>query len=449
MDGIDRFGTSFKHDYLFLFNCELIDKDNFIFRGRFPNILDILDKEKIPDSNNTKIEGYKYVYFPNNLYYEYADLFPNYTTFVISDPYFLIKKKNNCHFVLTSTLHYERNSKYDKNIIPYYLAINRKSQYEVSYRYIGFDIGLCYVIPFFIILFCIYYCKLFWFIFFMKLQFYVYTRRLILLSIPLIISNLLMKYILPFSLVYSFFKSYILINLIFLLDGNSILEFGNIKALFKKYLLICFAIDGTLNLLIDYIIYFIPSINNLYYDAIKNLVEHIALLIYTFKSYETKYLSFEKQFLYEIRLKSILSLFYVFKIAIYKKVIKFAFLYSCVFVGFQIYKIIFLYDYVDAFFFNYFINTGLELFFVLILVKMFYPENLTIFYFIPVRYDYNSKIYNVQITKEENKLKISNLNENILENEIKKNNIPLVFINPFSKSDEVFDNAHIGEIVKI
>ena len=131
--------------------------------------------------------------------------------------------------------------------------------------------------------------------------------------------------------------------------------------------------------------------------------------------------------------QNILSFFYVFKIVIYQKVIKFAFLYSCVFIGFQIYKIIFLYDYVDAFFFNYLINTGLELFLSLILVKMFYPQNLTIFFFIPVRYDYNSKIYKIQITKEENKLNLSNLNEKVLKNEYKKNNTPLIFINPFFK----------------
>jgi hypothetical protein len=133
---------------------------------------------------------------------------------------------------------------------------------------------------------------------------------------------------------------------------------------------------------------------------------------------------------------------------IYQKVIRFAFLYSCVFIGFQIYKIIFLYDYVDAFYFNYLINGCLELFFVLILIKTFYPQNLTIFFFMSVYYDYNSKIYKVQITNEENKLNISNLNKNELKKEYKKNNAPLVCINPFSKTNAVFNNIHIGKIVE-
>jgi hypothetical protein len=93
-------------------------------------------------------------------------------------------------------------------------------------------------------------------------------------------------------------------------------------------------------------------------------------------------------------------------------------------------------------------NGCLELFFVLILVKTFLPQNLTIFYFMPVYYDYNSKIYKVQITNQKNKLNISNLNRNDLKNEYKKNNAPLVCINPFSKANAVFNNIHIGKIVE-
>jgi hypothetical protein len=255
-----------------------------------------------------------------------------------------------------------------------------------------------------------------------------------------------MKYILSITLFHSLYKSYILINLIFLLDGNSILEFKNVKILFILYLLICFIIEASLSLLIDYIVYYFPSVNNLYFDAIKNLIEHIALLIYTFKSYETKYFHLYNQYLFELRLKSFLSLSYSIKIVIYQKVIKFAFFYSCVFIGFQIYKIIFLYDFADAFYCNYFMNTCLEIILVFILMKMLFPQNLDLLYFLPVFYDYN-RFYKVQITKEENKLNISNLDRNKLKNEYKKKNAPLVFISPFSKSNEfVFNNINIGEI---
>ena len=425
--------------------CNLINEDYFIFRGRFQNILEILDKEKIPDSNNIKIEGYKYVYFPDNsLYNEYADLFPNSTIFV---KFYKPIQKNNCHILLDLS-GFERSYKYESSV-PYYLSINKKTQETSFHRVDEVDIVFCHLIPLYIILFCIYFYKLCnCSILCFNLRFYVFTRRLILLCIPLIVSNLLMKYILPIALFHSLYKSYILINLIFLLDGNSILKFENANKLFRIYLFICFVIDGSLNLLINYIVYYIPSVNNLYLNAMKDLVEHIALLIYTFKSYETKYFHFYNQYIFEIRLKCILSLFYLFKIVIYQKVIKFAFFYSCVFIGFQIYKMIFLYDFADAFYFNYFLNTCLEVILIFILVKMFYPQNLPLFYFIPVFYDYNSKIYKVQITKEENNLNISNLNKNILKDEYKKNNEPLVFIGPFSKSNQAFNNIQIGMIVE-
>ena len=432
-----------------LYDCRSINTENFSFRGRFQNILEILDKGKISNSNNTKSKGYKYVYFPDNSSYnKYADYFPDSTIFVLSGSYKHIK--NNCHIELSLLSKYEEYSQSDKKYVPYYLVINKKSLYESIHGFEALRNGFPFVVPLYIFLFCNYCYKLFsrTCIIYKNLQFYVFTRRIILLSIPLIASIALINYILPISLIHSFFKSYILINLMFLLDGNSILEFGNINQLYRKYLLLCFIFDGSLNLIFDYIVYFVPAINNIYLFVIKSLVEHIALFLYTIKSYETKYFHFYSQYLFEIKHKSLIFLFYLFKIVIYQKVIRFAFLYSCVFIGFQIYKIIFLYDYVDAFYFNYLINGCLELFFVLILIKTFYPQNLTVFYFLSVYYDYNSKIYKAQITNEEKKLSISNLNKNELKDEYKKNNAPLVFINPYSKSNDAFINVHIGKIVE-
>ena len=439
---------SFELRELSLYDCRSIKEKNLIYRGRFPNILEILDNEKIPDSNNTKINGYKYVYFPeNSLYNNYANLFPVSTIFVLGGSYKHIT--NNCHIVLSDLTRFDYYSQSDKKHVPYYIVINRKSLlYRFNSRFEILGIGFIYVFPLYAFLFCNYCCQLSsrFCIFLKNLQFYVFTRKIILLSVPLMASIVLINYILLISLIHSFFKSYILINLMFLLDGNSILEFGNIKPLFRKYLLLCFIFDGSLNLIFSYVVYYAPTINNIYLFAIKGLVEHIALLLYTIKSYETKFFHLYNQYIFEIKHRSLIFLFYVFKIVIYQKVIRFAFLYSCVFIGFQIYKIIFLYDYVDAFYFNYLINGCLELFFILILIRTFYPQNLTIFYFLPVYYDYDSKIYKAQITNDENKLNISNLNGNELKNEYKKNNAPLVFISPYSKSNDAFNNIHIGKI---
>jgi hypothetical protein len=72
-------------------------------------------------------------------------------------------------------------------------------------------------------------------------------------------------------------------------------------------------------------------------------------------------------------------------------------------------------------------------------VYTFYPQILTKSFF-------NRENYKVQISNKENQLNISNLNKNNLENDYKNGFVPLVFINPFSNSNEIFNNIHIGEI---
>ena len=191
IDRIDRSGIIFEQKILKTINCESIDEDNYIFRGRFPNINDILKKEKSAVLNNRTIEGYKYVYFPEiSKYNEYANLFPNSTILVLTDK---PTKANNCHIILNL---YGLEGNYMRDRVPYYISINKKTQYSSFYNYEGFEINFFCFIPIFIILFCVYFhklchCSILCYI----LQFYVFTRRLIILCIPLIVSTVLMKYI--------------------------------------------------------------------------------------------------------------------------------------------------------------------------------------------------------------------------------------------------------------
>ena len=192
IDRIDRRSDRmFEYENLKTINCESIDEDNYIFRGRFPNINDILKKEKISVLNNRTIEGYKYVYFPeSSKYNEYTHLFSNSTILVISDN---SAKINNCHIYL-NLYGLEGNYAYKK--VHYYISINKKTQYSSFYRYDDVDLSFLIFIPIFIFLFCIYFhklchCSILCYI----LQFYEFTRRLIILCIPLIVSTVLMKYI--------------------------------------------------------------------------------------------------------------------------------------------------------------------------------------------------------------------------------------------------------------
>ena len=175
--------------------------------------MDILDKEKITNFNNTKIEGYKFVFFPeNSLYEKYADIFPSSTIFVKID---LQVQKKNCHIILFYLNSYERDIFREKRV-PYYLSINKKILRTSILRYEYIDMTFCYIILFFVVFFFFFFytlCKCSFLCF--NLQFYVFTRRLILLCILLVVSNLLMKYIFHIVLFHSLYKSYILINLIF------------------------------------------------------------------------------------------------------------------------------------------------------------------------------------------------------------------------------------------
>ena len=60
IDRIDRSGIIFEQKILKTINCESIDEDNYIFRGRFPNINDILKKEKSAVLN-TQIKKYYFL----------------------------------------------------------------------------------------------------------------------------------------------------------------------------------------------------------------------------------------------------------------------------------------------------------------------------------------------------------------------------------------------------
>lgn len=73
--------TSISYGPLKAINCPFID-ENYYYRGRPTNIIDILEKENYNISNKTKLEEYHYVYVPN--YFKdtnILDLFPQDTIF--------------------------------------------------------------------------------------------------------------------------------------------------------------------------------------------------------------------------------------------------------------------------------------------------------------------------------------------------------------------------------
>ena len=105
------------------------------------------------------------------------------------------------------------------------------------------------------------------------------------------------------SVFHSLFKSYMFTNLLFLLNGFSIVYFEIKKGLFLIYFLIFLAIDYIFNLIFEYIIFYLPSINNLYLFTLKDIIEHMTLFLFTIKAYTGQYrrlilqYEFEKAFI--------------------------------------------------------------------------------------------------------------------------------------------------------
>ena len=67
-------------------NCPKINLNDFNYRGIPDNVFNILDKYKISDFSNIKIEGYKLVYIPdieNN--YNLVKIFPKSTIILVYD----------------------------------------------------------------------------------------------------------------------------------------------------------------------------------------------------------------------------------------------------------------------------------------------------------------------------------------------------------------------------
>ena len=441
---VDKLYSDINIATVYKLNCHKLDENNYYYRGRPANILNIIDKYNITDFNNTKIEGYKYVYIPDiQNYYQKVIIFPKSTILIVNEK---IRKniynENYCYLFISSIFGSERNHLYDNKKYKYFLVLGLHFQ-NMDNINIFFT---AFFLPLMTIILCIYYYKLFYLKSYKDLQFYLLTKRIILLSILLILSNFFIASINACSLIHSLFKCYMIINLFLLLNGYSIINFEKQNRSYFGLFLFLFFFDSFFNIVFEYIVYFFPELDNLYLFAIKSLIEHLILLEYTIKTQRESYIHLYKQYEFELKLKSILLDIYENKLIIYKRIIIFSYIYSSAFIIFQLIKLIFLRQYINSFYLNYFINACIEVFFTLILVILFFPKNLGIYFYIPVLFDYGTEIFRVQIKNNSDELSIANLNRNLKKIKFKGTNSPLLFINPFSKNNNLFNDLHLGEI---
>ena len=286
---------------------------------------------------------------------------------------------------------------------------------------------------------------------FKKIHFYKFAQRLSLFWIALIISSVTIYFFLLSYVIYSLYKAYLVVNLILLLEGFSIIHFNKSLFKFKKYFLIFFLYDSLISIYAEYIVYFLPNFDNFYLLQIKSIFEHLVFLIMIFIYIFKRYVHIKKQYLLEEREKTILAVGYKIKLKLYLKLMIFSIIYSATFIIFPfIEKLYFNIDYVvETYYANYFITMCLETVFNLILVIILYPKDLTIFFFLPTIFDYNTfKMEAIIKEKYKKKLKISNLTVDLMKNEYQEKNYPFVIINPFTKTNDVFKDIRVAYIKK-
>ena len=201
----------------------------------------------------------------------------------------------------------------------------------------------------------------------------------------------------------------------------------------------------------EYIVYFLPIFDNFFLLLIKSLFEHVVFLImiviYIFK----RYVHMKRQYSLENREKTILAVGYQIKIKLYLKLMIFSIIYCITFLIFPFIEKIYINidAVVETFYANYFITICLETLFNLALAIILYPKDLTIYFFLPTIFDYNTfKIEAIIKERYKKKLKISNLTPKLMKNKYQEKQYPLVLINPFTKTNDVFKDIRVGYIQK-
>lgn len=417
-------------------NCPQKGKGYFHFQNRIFFINDILD------SDNKNYNIYPLVYLPNEQYFKYVNLFPNTTIFIAFE--------TNIHneSLFNKSYCYIRGTMNIKNNIPFsYVIISAKSNINIDKFLLSSIIILFLFLSFYSIIYIIKSCFL---KIYQEIYLYQFTIISIIFSFFLIFSLFFIVVFLLSHVIYSFYKSYMIIRLIVLCNGFSILNFDFTQKQITKYNLYLFLFESITSILLSYSVYLMPNFESFYFFMYRNLMEHMILLIFIIRSFNLKFIPLYRQYKFEVHLRTRLIEIYRTKMIIYGKILLFGFLYSISFIILPFIELIMKINInIRVFYINYYFNILIEFFLLIILGILFFPFKISIFYYFPIKYDYDSYNFITEIKeKDENVLNISNLKKNELKNEYQKNDFPIVFINPFIKKDNVFKGLHIGIIDK-
>ena len=407
------------------------------YRGTIINFDDI---EKNLDINNNNILSENIT--NHFLYFSDKEKFKRYINF-IPDSTLLFTSFSIDYNEIKRTICYielEQLTKY------HYIFISER---KLTYLTLPLIFCFCYISSFPISIYDGYNESLREFTSYKKVYFYKVAKFSILLSLGIAISSVTIYYFLFSYILYSIYKSYLLMNLILLLEGFSIIHFNSSEKYFKKYVLIIFTFDFLTSIFSEYIVYFLPFLDNFFLFHFKSLVEHSILLVLIFVFFHKKYIPIYKQYSLEKRLGTILARGYRIKKVIYQKIMIFSIAYclSFIIIPFIEYLIFKIDNCVEEFYVSYFISICMELAFNIALAIIFYPQDLTVYYFLPTIFDYNTFKFEVKIkNKFEDQLNISKLTRSLLNDEYKEKEYPILLITPFCQTNKVFSSLKVGLI---
>ena len=407
----------YKRNLISMDNCTIYNKDSFYFKGKPRYIKDIIDSNKTNDLNK-----YEVVYIPETKYLQNVNLFPKSTIFLYYTYYrftFNESYKDYC-----------------------FINVNHEiSSYNLCFITIGKIIydEMDFILMTFLILFMTHVCLMYLLLFkilgkkliFSVYQFFFRVDARLLLLIICSYFTCLFTYLL-----YCYHQSFIFIYLFsfvnrFKILDNKYLFFGD------KNTIIFFIFNSLVIIFVEYIVYFIPSINKFYLLAIKDVLLYIVLLIKIIISFKSKLILLFRQMQYAVRKKLKFSaISFQVKITIYIKMFLFGAIYSITFIVLPFIIILLsLDDYIDIFYYYFYFKAILEILLGQMIVFLFYLIKDYSLNYNPINLEFDSNnelLYLNMDNKKENNYNISNLSKTTL-NEKNFKKLFVIFLNPFPK----------------
>jgi hypothetical protein len=473
----------------FLFDIDLVNEgtnnSSLNYYGSLENIQNIIENianlEMITSeviNNSLKDLNYPVIYILDLEYINYINLFPPQTTFIVFNGFTQYFKYEN--YTIFSINNEQKFLFYQQDLDNkfYYIKIGVKNDY--SFNILLHILLVISLITSIIIAFII--TKT------IKNLIQASTLYIYLLicisSYLLIVSNFINSVFFTFFknreycfiieytiiLIYSFYKSYILTTILLVLLGWGTIFFGWGNT-FKKLNRYLFLIDLICSISIPISVYFIKFTSKLNLFYIKNSIEYILLFCINIFSFFKRVIPLEHQMKYEQRIGSNLFNCIAFK---YNKLVLINIIMA-IYIFFFILTIILDYKYMNFYVNNYnhffLFQLLFETIFFVFFSIIFFPKSLPEIYFDDVVFKYKSqlflvahiyddkKIYNPSINddnndiidnKYSNKLNISLLTYDILNQTSKKKTAPIIFIKPFAccKNKKIFKEIHLGTIIK-